>query len=96
MSYEDAEQQYILWKDRFSEVKKLPLWSLVTEAIEKARETLVDTAEVTLLTQAEVDMAERICACIDDLWPGVEAKVQSYFCIGGNACTHGELVIQLK
>jgi hypothetical protein len=95
MSYEDAEQQYILWKDRFSEVKKLPLWALVTEAIETARETLVATAKVILSTQAEVDMAERICACMDDLWPGVDAYVQSYICIGGNSFA-GELVIQLK
>jgi hypothetical protein len=89
MNYAYAEQEYISWKDVFSEVKELPLWSRVADAIKDARETLVASTKVTLSTQAEVDMAERICACIDDLWPGVDAYVQS------NSFT-GELVIQLK
>jgi hypothetical protein len=96
MSYADAEQQYILWKDVFSEVKELPLWSSVTDAIKVARFELLASATVALLSQTDVDMAYRVSHCINSTWSDANARVDLYICIGAGSQKRGDLVIQLN
>jgi hypothetical protein len=96
MSYEDAEQEYIMWKDVFGEVKELPLWSRVADAIKVARFERLASASVDLLSQTDVDMAVCVYNCINSTWSDVSAELQQYVCVGAGPRKFGELVIQLK
>ncbi len=78
MSYEDAEQEYILWKDRFSEVKKLPLWDEVAKAIRIANFNSFLVATVDLHERVTIGNARRVCGMINGTWTAVTARIERF------------------